>query len=242
MDGSFVRELEQICSCDKHIGEVVEVNGRSFLYDGKGFSEIDDVVIDRPTKLELTDLTSFATIIDEEVDRLGKKMFVKIESESEVVCLSTWDDKFQRDIPYKAVNYQPRLRFGEWQTYEDFVIGLRAKFEPTEDRETIIRMIANIVNCDNQELSDDGITQTVKTQRGTQIGEKEVKSIVELKPYRTFPECEQPISQFLFRITNNGTRFGLFEADGGKWILEAKKSIKSFLQKTIKNENVVILI
>lgn len=241
MDGTFVRELKQICENDNHIGEVITINGHSFLYNGREFNEIDDVRIDRPSMLELTDLTSFATIINEEANRLGKKMFIKIMNENEVICLSTWDDKYQRDIPYKAVNTQPRLRLWEWQSYEDFVIGLRAKFEPTEDREAIIKMIANIVNCDNQELIDDGITQTVKTQRGTQIGEREVKSIVELKPYRTFPECEQPTSQFLFRITNNGTRFGLFEADGDKWVLDAKKSIKNFLSTAIKNENVIIL-
>lgn len=241
MDGTFVNELRQICEKESHIGEVAAVNGHLFLYDGRTFNEIDDIRIDRPSVLELTDLTSFATIINEEVNNLGKKMFIKIVNENEVVCLSTWDEKYQRDIPYKAINSQTRLRLGEWQSYEDFVIGLRAKFEPTEDREAIIKMIANIVNCDNQELTDDGVTQTIKTQRGTQIGEKEVKSIVELKPYRTFPECEQPTSQFLFRITNNGTRFGLFEADGGKWVLDAKKSIKNFLSTAIKNENITIL-
>ena len=47
---------------------------------------------------------------------------------------------------------------------------------------------------------------------------------MKLRPYRTFKEIDQPESQFLLRLNENGN-IGLFEADGGMWKLEAKKSI-----------------
>lgn len=64
-----------------------------------------------------------------------------------------------------------------------------------------------------------------------------VKPIVRLQPYRTFLEIDQPVSDFLLRIGQNG-RVSLHEADGGAWKLEAKNRIAQYLKDAITAESV----
>ena len=64
---------------------------------------------------------------------------------------------------------------------------------------------------------------------------------VTLRPYRTFNEVEQPASQFVFRI-NKLANLALFEADGGKWKLEAVESIANYLKNELaSNKKITIL-
>ncbi|MFQ8836330.1 MAG: hypothetical protein ACLR8L_00220 [Oscillospiraceae bacterium] len=50
-------------------------------------------------------------------------------------------------------------------------------------------------------------------------------------PYRTFQEIEQPVGLFLIRIDERGITFT--EADGGMWKLEARKTIKAYLERSV---------
>ena len=53
-----------------------------------------------------------------------------------------------------------------------------------------------------------------------------------LRPFRTFQEVEQPESEFLLRLDEDGN-IGLFEADGGMWKLTARQTVKAFLEKKL---------
>ena len=55
----------------------------------------------------------------------------------------------------------------------------------------------------------------------------EVRPRVQLRPFRTFLEVEQPESEFLLRVDAD-KGIGLFEADGGVWKLEAKRNIADY--------------
>ena len=72
-----------------------------------------------------------------------------------------------------------------------------------------------------------------------------VKPIVQLQPYRTFLEIDQPVSEFLLRVGKEGS-ISLREADGGVWRLEAKRSIAAWLtdkmQDLVDNHQVIITI
>ena len=56
-----------------------------------------------------------------------------------------------------------------------------------------------------------------------------MKPRVPLRPFRTFQEVEQPESEFLLRMDEEGN-IGLFEADGGMWKLTARQTVKAFLE------------
>ena len=52
---------------------------------------------------------------------------------------------------------------------------------------------------------------------------------------RTFYEVEQPESEFLLRLGDDG-KVGFFEADGGMWKMTARKTIKEYLEKALEKE------
>lgn len=78
--------------------------------------------------------------------------------------------------------------------------------------------------------TDNGVSQTVEARRGVALKTMvQVKPRVPLRPFRTFQEVEQPESEFLLRLDEDGN-IGLFEADGGMWKLTARQTVKAFLE------------
>ena len=71
-----------------------------------------------------------------------------------------------------------------------------------------------------------------------------IKPRVSLAPFRTFLEVEQPESEFLLRVSEDG-KIGLFEADGGVWKLEAKQNICQYfderLESLIEDNRVIVM-
>ena len=60
----------------------------------------------------------------------------------------------------------------------------------------------------------------------------EERPYVNMQPFRTFLEVEQPESVFLLRLDGNGN-VGLFEADGGVWKLEATRNISAYFEQKL---------
>ncbi len=91
-------------------------------------------------------------------------------------------------------------------------------------------------------VADDGITQQITVKTGiARIGDTELKSTLELKPYRTFREIDQPKSLFLLRLQSGKElpTAALFEADGSSWQLEAIASIKEWLASNIPDVKII---
>jgi hypothetical protein len=89
-----------------------------------------------------------------------------------------------------------------------------------------------------EDVEDDGISQLTSVRSGIARVENGVKlpNPVELRPYRTFANIEQPLSKFVFRMKDAPEKggkpsFGLFEASGGAWQLEAIAAIKVYLDQ-----------
>ena len=89
---------------------------------------------------------------------------------------------------------------------------------------------------------DNGINQTTTVKSGVaSLAKATAPNPVTLRPYRTFTEVTQPSSQFVLRI-NKEAELALFEADGGKWKLEAIKNIADYLKTGLKGkDNITIL-
>ena len=58
--------------------------------------------------------------------------------------------------------------------------------------------------------------------------------MIKLKPYRTYQEVAQPESIFLIRVNEHVISFT--EADGGMWKLEARETVKKFLEEKLSEE------
>ena len=111
------------------------------------------------------------------------------------------------------------------------MIELQANFEESEDRKTVMKLAGNIEKKNEQTFSDDGTTQLATMQVGVATkADVIVPNPVELIPYRTFREVEQPASRFVLRIGERRDEpvFKIVEAEGGLWKNTATESIKQY--------------
>lgn len=131
---------------------------------------------------------------------------------------------------------------------EDFTIALQALFQDSHDRARVLQISGLVQDSKVSTQEDDGVTQAVQVKAGLSFKEEmKIPNPVTLVPFRTFREVEQPASTFILRGKPGGkpggaagALFGLFEADGRAWELEAIANIARFLQEKLPNEIRVI--
>lgn len=125
--------------------------------------------------------------------------------------------------------------FGKFLHREEFVIGLQAHFVPQGDVVAVLRTSSALEASTVALAEDDGISQRTTVRQGVQLKhDVTVKGRVTLRPYRTFREVPQPESEFIFRLRSQAGAIpecALFEADGGKWKLDAVLAIKAWLEQ-----------
>ncbi|BAS55292.1 hypothetical protein NIES2135_54350 [Leptolyngbya boryana NIES-2135] len=157
--------------------------------------------------------------------------------------------RYQQRPIYAAANCKDIIgngfTFGQYQSLEQFVVNVQAQFVDTEQRATVLRVVGNIRQEQVKTSTDDGVTQQVVTSAGiARVGNAEVPNPVALKPYRTFPEVEQPESNFVLRLKQAGKDelplCALFEADGGAWKLGAIAKIKTFLDENLNDSFTIV--
>lgn len=128
---------------------------------------------------------------------------------------------------------------------ETFTIELQSKFVRAHDYAAVANCCTGIHKDDGAQYSDNGVAQTVTVKTGLSLAKTvTVPNPVKLAPYRTFPEIEQPTSEYVLRLSDGKDglpRIGLFEADGGAWRVQCCKTIKEWLQKELEGTGILIL-
>ena len=213
--------------------EVLEINGRT--YCTKKMTRYDKADMADPIKA--TTLTSLVDYIKQRRDELREHMIIQVVSATEVRMYSGLLDERDREELFVVNALLPRFEFGQQYDQESFIVSLQSCFQNNEDREAVAMLASNIVNNQQQEYSDDGITQQAVIKTGITTKQAAlVPNPVHLVPYRTFLEVEQPASDFVFRISEGRGGepvFKLVAADGGLWKAEAVDNIKKYLEDAI---------
>lgn len=128
-----------------------------------------------------------------------------------------------------------KIPFGSYISGEEMVVLLQTCFvRGVGDWQKVIAVAGNVSDGATRDYSDDGISQAVTARVGVATkADVLMPNPVRLAPYRTFPEIEQPVSDFVFRARSGGgdskPTFALFEADGGAWRIEAMERIAAWL-------------
>lgn len=144
--------------------------------------------------------------------------------------------EFERVVPYEAVADVPPVTVGAPMDQGKAIIELQTLHNPTPDRDYLLDLISRIDITEGVTSSDNGVTQEAVARTGVVLKEQvAIKPIVQLQPFRTFLEVEQPVSDFLLRVDKQG-RIALYEADGGAWKLEAKLRIAAWLTDALAEE------
>lgn len=190
-----------------------------------------------PDTLELSTLESLVDYYHSNMNSIADmKTIVVVESPSRV-CVYTEDDDRKKRTKLLQVDAQlPEIRFDWHMSQERFNIMLQSKFVDADDRATLLDYASKIAIQDGADIEDDGISQVTTVRTGVASKSKAIApNPVKLKPYRTFVEVEQPSSEFIYRIDKNA-EMGLYEADGGMWIIEAKRNIAEYLKEKLKHK------
>lgn len=213
--------------------EVLEINGKT--YADKSLTRYDKAPKAEPIKA--SSLTALLDYINSCSQEFCGNMLIHIISPTRVRLMSALDKEREREVLFESNAEVSGYEFDRWYDQESFMIALQANFQPSPDLEAVMKMAGNIEKKNDQTYSDDGRTQVATMNVG--IASKAdviVPNPVELIPYRTFLEVDQPFSEFVFRIGDKEVpAFKIIEAEGGLWKNQAIHNIKAYLKEHISN-------
>ena len=173
---------------------------------------------------------------DPDEDHVTTPIIVNVLSHEKVQVMSKLFGAQQREFYLEATPCNPTITFDRFMDVESFNIQLQSGFVRDENVEVVLRVIGNITDSQVMSYSDDGISQAVTAKKGiARVAEVPVPNPVYLRPFRTFPEIEQPESPFVLRMAD-GPKAALFCADGGAWKLQAIRSIKDYLSEKLSDQ------
>jgi hypothetical protein len=217
---------------------IVEAYGRQY-----SSCQLHPVATPKPDPLKLTTLSGLIDYIESRIDGI-KPCMIHVEDPETVRLLTGIVDHWMARRCLAVATYQgTAFRFGQFMSQEEFIIGVNSLFQETEDRNQMLDLVSRLTKASSRNLDDNGMTQTVVTKNTlTTVGEKEVRSRVILRPYRTFTEVgEQPASEFLCRLRpgrdDELPTVALFEADGGAWKSEAIAQVAVWIKGALGEED-----
>lgn len=197
-------------------------------------------------KLTVNTLTGFVDYIAQLSPAPTSDWIVWVESYKAVSMVCGAGDAYGRRpclIRAEIPDGLKPFRFDTFHDRETFVIGLQSLFVPTAPLASVLEIASGLTDAQVVTSEDDGISQSTTIKRGVASLKQPivVKGRVPLQPYRTFREVEQPVSEFIFRLRSQDGVPGcaLFEADGGKWQLDAMLTIKTWLDAKVRGLQVV---
>ncbi|MEM5644707.1 hypothetical protein AAHH72_05380 [Bacillus cereus] len=188
-----------------------------------------------PAEVVVRSLSGLVGYVKSQFDT-AESLMIHIENPTTVSVFTAVNGDKVRSTFIQAKASIPRFNFDSFYDREELNIALQSGFVENDHRGIILKVIGNVVDEMVKGIEDDGVSQAVTVKTGTATrGQAKVPNPVELMPYRTFVEVEQPESRFVFRM-REGARCGLFEADGGAWKLEAMNNIKEYLNVALAQE------
>lgn len=161
---------------------------------------------------------------------------IHIAGPGAVYLLTRLDPVYRHREELVAVNAERNgFQFGSKHAVDTFIIQLQASFVQDDTTAAILKLVGNLTSSKEVSTKDDGVTQRVEAKVGlAKVENVSVPNPVTLRPFRTFPEIEQPASQFVLRIDADH-RCALYEADGGTWKIAAVAGVRAWLDNALKS-------
>lgn len=192
---------------------------------------------DFPKSISLTGLESVCKMVKNEAADLfsGDQILIQVVDYRTVRVFTTLDGEMDRCWLYECQADTPRICVNSYQNHEAAVIQIQSLYIPNDDTGYLLELLRSVSKESKVTSNDNGVSQSVEARSGIALTQNvPVRPYVQLKPFRTFLEVEQPESVFLLRLDGNGN-VGLFEADGGVWKLEATRNIAGYFEEHLKD-------
>lgn len=177
-----------------------EVEGRTFAISADTVNEIRPT-LDRPGGLALNSLDALVKLVKTEALKKYKTpIYLTIPNHMNVTCFSQPDDaegRYERTTYYTAkATDVPGWEERTQLPFEEAMIALRTRFQPTNDTEYALKLLSEITTGAKITFNDNGVATSVVTKKGIDLQTNQaIRPIITLKPYRTFQEVEQPEGQ-----------------------------------------------
>lgn len=227
--------------------EYLEKRKDPYIYEMYG-DTYSDVALHRyneifPKTISTHTLHSIVEYINVEPEYIEGKFIIHIADASNVFLYEEAAGS-QRRVIMHATPFASEIQYGHFLDIEQFNIMLQTCFIRTSDRDKVLSIVSNISDGHVKSHSDDGVTQTVTVRAGIQrVGAEVVPNPVNLKPYRTFIEVDQPESPFVLRIRQQQDDLplaALFESGGDLWQLHAIENILTFFEGSLEKTSVIL--
>lgn len=237
MEGMNRETLQYIVSLGQPMAEIIEDGGLRYEKSQHGIK-----LMPRPQvfALDVSTLSGLVDYILSDTDKLPKQddeWIIHVESFKRVNLLTQLSEGYNHREKYAVAEADaPGFKTGEFMDVETFIISLQSRVLDTADKMKLIAFCSSLQDVEEQKMKDNGVTQTVTAKVGiATVADVEVPNPVNLAPYRTFCDIEQPYSDFIFRVKKgpNGPLCGLFEADGGAWRTDAIQLIAKSLKERL---------
>lgn len=229
--------------------KVFQALGETYCTYGGSFKKLDPPRPERIVKGEpfkTFSLDGLIEFIKKDVDNVFNNpefsYIVRVTSPTLVEVMSQINGYWkEREVVARCEATVPTIRFGEYMDPETFQIMLQTSFEDSENRAKVLLLSGNLRKEQEITTADDGVSQRVTVNAGVaSAAGVTVKNPVELTPYRTFREIEQPQSPFVLRF-DEGAKAALFTGDEKSWQLEAVSRIADYLCAQLVEYNVVVI-
>lgn len=221
---------------------VSEINGSQYS-TGKLFripEELTAAPLSVHTLSAIIDyITSGADECAESDDSMDRRFVIHVADYDRVYLYRELNNDKARECLIEAELSVPSFPFGRWMDMETFTINLQTCFTPDGDRDKLIQLAGTVRADQGVTVADDGMTQQVTARSGISLVQQvPVPNPVELVPFRTFTEIEQPASPFVFRMRRDGDAIiaALFAADADMWKREAILNIRDYFGSELPEE------
>lgn len=213
---------------------VKDVHGVEATFSSDPVYQVTADAPHQPEPVKVFTLSGFADLVKAKLEdkHFPEDFLIHVENESAVSLQARVSDDYGRRL--KLIHATPvpfsRFQFNVWHDQEAFSIAIASLFADGGDKGYVLNTAASLTNDASTTSEDDGFTQKVNVKAGLRLKEQiTLKPRVSLAPFRTFPELDQPLSDFVLRArcTGEGTpTLMLVEADGGRWKVDAIAKIR----------------
>ena len=193
---------------------------------------------DKASAIEAHTLSALVEYIERCDEEFQANMLIHVVSPKEVRLISALDADRTRENLFVSKAEVSEFNFDKWYDQERFMIELQANFQMNDDLAAVMKMAGNIDKKNNANFTDDGVTQVATINVGVAVkADALVPNPVELIPFRTFQEVDQPASKFVFRVGDKEVpAFKLVEAENNIWKNQAIENVKRFLRDALPEE------
>lgn len=227
-----IEKIQELCA-----PKVVNVGDVPYLIDENGYTQIEKN-LEYPHSINLSSLDALVAFVKTEAVKKYSRVYITIPDHTTAKCFTNPFPHLREERVYLYTAVATDVPgWGERVSlpFEEALIALRTRFQPTNDTDYALKLLSDITTGSKVTYNDNGVATSVVTKKGIDLqSNAAIRPIINLRPYRTFQEVQQPQSQFLIRINERNITF--IEADGGMWKLVARDTIKEYLFKALEEE------